>query len=119
MDSNTLMYGTSDAGRNVHNEDPQLAEWLRQAGKKLNLRTHKVKGKVRCGVVWCGAVFVNTCVGQCPFVGFRIHHLAPSVIPYHLSPSVIPYHLSSSVILYHLSPCVFAKTIILAVRPRP
>ena len=47
------MYGTSDAGRNVHNEDPQLAEWLRQAGKKLNLRTHKVKGKVRCGVVWC------------------------------------------------------------------
>ncbi|CAN0598760.1 unnamed protein product, partial [Laminaria digitata] len=47
VDLSTLKYGTADGARNVYNHDPQLAEWLRQAGKKLNLRTHKVKGKVR------------------------------------------------------------------------
>eukprot|EP00904_Undaria_pinnatifida_P002276 jgi/Undpi1/12049/HiC_scaffold_4.g01748.m1 len=42
VDSTTLRYGTADGARSVHNDDAQLADCLRQAGKKLNLRTHKV-----------------------------------------------------------------------------
>eukprot|EP00903_Cladosiphon_okamuranus_P015185 g14039.t1 len=41
----TLQYGTADGGRTVLNEDASLAEKLKEAGTKLNLRTHEVKGK--------------------------------------------------------------------------
>lgn len=59
VNSDTLMYGSSDATRNVYNKDSQLAEWVKQASEKLNLRTHKVKQKVRCGVVWYGMVWYS------------------------------------------------------------
>eukprot|EP00752_Nemacystus_decipiens_P012980 g11486.t1 len=40
----TLKYGTADGGKNVHHDD-DLARKLKEAAKKLNLRTHFVKGK--------------------------------------------------------------------------
>ena len=58
VDSTTLRYGTADGARSVHNDDAQLADCLRQAGKKLNLRTHKVHETVRgYGMVWYGMVW--------------------------------------------------------------
>lgn len=43
----TLRYGTADGGATVLNVDDELAEKLKQAAKKLNLRPHFIKGKVR------------------------------------------------------------------------
>lgn len=42
----TLRYGTSDAGKTVHNEDRELEDKLKAAAVKLNVRSHKVNGKV-------------------------------------------------------------------------
>lgn len=46
MNSKTLRYGSSNAGKTVHNNDERLAEKLKVAAKKLNLRTHIVNDMV-------------------------------------------------------------------------
>ncbi|CAN0245627.1 unnamed protein product, partial [Ectocarpus fasciculatus] len=42
VSSKSLRYGSSNAGGTVHNDDENLAEKLKAAAKKLNLRTHMV-----------------------------------------------------------------------------
>ncbi|CAN0292131.1 unnamed protein product, partial [Ectocarpus sp. 4 AP-2014] len=46
VSSKTLRYGSSNAGRTVHNDDGNLAKKLKAVAKKLNLRTHWVNDKV-------------------------------------------------------------------------
>ncbi|CAM9422490.1 unnamed protein product [Ectocarpus fasciculatus] len=42
VSSKSLRYGSTNAGRTVHNDDENLAKKLKAAAKKLNLRTHMV-----------------------------------------------------------------------------
>lgn len=41
----TLVYGSDDGGRTVHNSDTKFSDWMETAGDKLGLAKHKV-GKV-------------------------------------------------------------------------
>ncbi|CAN0124199.1 unnamed protein product, partial [Ectocarpus fasciculatus] len=41
----SLRYGSSNAGKTVYNDDENLAEKLKAAAKKLNLRAHRVNDK--------------------------------------------------------------------------
>lgn len=42
LGSNSLKYGSSDAGRTIHKDDPKMNELLKKAAQKLNLRKHVV-----------------------------------------------------------------------------
>ena len=44
IDRETLVGGTSDAGRNIHSSDVALNAKLAKAGQVLNLKQHKVRG---------------------------------------------------------------------------
>lgn len=48
----TIMYGTADAAKTVHNKDPELEAKVKQAADYLNLKAHRVKGKVRVSRRW-------------------------------------------------------------------
>ncbi|CAN0043531.1 unnamed protein product, partial [Ectocarpus sp. 12 AP-2014] len=45
VNKESLRYGSSNAGKTVHNDDESLAKKLKAAAKKLNLRTHRVNDK--------------------------------------------------------------------------
>eukprot|EP01091_Cochliopodium_minus_P004832 TRINITY_DN1472_c0_g2_i1.p1 TRINITY_DN1472_c0_g2~~TRINITY_DN1472_c0_g2_i1.p1 ORF type:complete len:1451 (-),score=404.43 TRINITY_DN1472_c0_g2_i1:87-4439(-) len=42
LSKGTLIYGSADAGRTVHNDDPKFSELMNEMGKKLNLKPHHV-----------------------------------------------------------------------------
>jgi hypothetical protein len=42
INKKTIVYGSADAGRTVHNSDPVAANIMQQLGKTLNLREHLV-----------------------------------------------------------------------------
>eukprot|EP01127_Copromyxa_protea_P018085 TRINITY_DN5615_c0_g1_i5.p1 TRINITY_DN5615_c0_g1~~TRINITY_DN5615_c0_g1_i5.p1 ORF type:complete len:1747 (+),score=336.92 TRINITY_DN5615_c0_g1_i5:29-5269(+) len=45
INKNTLIYGSDDAGKNVHNDDPEFASLMKEAASLINLKGHVTDAK--------------------------------------------------------------------------
>ena len=44
IDRSTIIYGSNDGGKTIHNSDPQFASMIKQVARELNLKGHMVRG---------------------------------------------------------------------------
>jgi hypothetical protein len=64
LGSQSLVYGSADAGKTVHNREPRFDDAMRRAAKELNLRSHIV-GRAGNTVELHSAVDIGTTFTHC------------------------------------------------------
>lgn len=60
LGSNSLKYGSSDAGRTVHKDDPVMNELIKKAAQKLNIRSHAVGSSTSSVLTSAADIDANT-----------------------------------------------------------
>lgn len=68
----SLVYGSADAGRTVVNSNAEMANKMKTAAKKLNLRNH---------VIGCRSLAFSGQVSLCSAADVEGHHVVSLFIP--------------------------------------